>query len=120
LVVKAIATCSFGVKDNWERTKTQKFCKVRGISKFSHIFCKGNETLFNFGDVYVGTSKEKTITLRNPSPVSANFKIKRVEKNNGDCFDFSVVSGTVEPGSEYDIKVLFFSIRLNTRPLQLR
>jgi hypothetical protein len=105
--VEAVAVCSFGVKDKWGKTKRQKSCKVFGISKFSHIICNEIEPKFDFGEVYVGTSLSKTIILKNPSPVVANFKIKRVESNNGDCFDFSAVSGTIESGKQNEITVTY-------------
>lgn len=122
-VISAVALCSFGLKEQWERTKAVKATKIHAISKYSHLIIDGEKT-FDFGNVYVGSSVEKSIFLRNPSAVHANFKIKRAEKDNETCFDFSAISGRLEKQSTFEIKVwyfqfLIFLFRLNVLLLQL-
>ena len=103
-VIDAVALCSFGIKEQWEKSKVVKPTKIHGIAKYSHLIVEG-ETHFDFGEVYIGTTVEKSIVLRNPSAVHANFKIKRAEKDNDTCFDFSTIAGRVEKESTFEIKV---------------
>ncbi|KAJ3320632.1 hypothetical protein HDV06_005150 [Boothiomyces sp. JEL0866] len=106
MVMTAPATCTFGVKKQWEKSKVVKTAKVCGIAKFSHLIIQGNSKLFDFGDVYVGTTLEQTMILENPSAVHANFKIKKAHKDNDACFEFSTMTGTVESQSTLEIKFL--------------
>jgi hypothetical protein len=106
IVLEAVAVCSFGIKEEWERTKVVKAARVYGISKFSHLVCENQETEFDFDKVMVGTHSERRLILKNPSPVHANFKIKRTNKDADDCFSFSTVSGRIEAGSRMEISVL--------------
>lgn len=107
MVLDAVAICSFGVQNQWEKTKVVKSAKVFGISKFSHLICSGQEPVFDFGDVYIGTTSEKTLILKNPSLVHANFKIKRTQKDSDDCYNFSCMSGRVEAGAENEITIKY-------------
>ena len=102
-VYDAVAICTFGIKENWEKSKVVKSAKIFGIAKYSHLIV--GEKMFDFGNVPVGTTSEKVITLKNPSSVHANFKIKRGERDTSNCYDFSTISGRVEKGSSFDIKI---------------
>ncbi|KAJ3339409.1 hypothetical protein HDU91_001020, partial [Kappamyces sp. JEL0680] len=106
MVIDAVAICSFGVKEQWEKSKVVKSCHISGIGKFSHLVTEGPKTL-EFGDVYIGTSLEKSIVLYNPSTVHANFKIKKADKDNDTCFDFSTITGRVEKESRFELKIKY-------------
>jgi hypothetical protein len=110
MVLEGTAICAFGIKENWEKTKVVKTARVSGISKFSHLICDSNEPVFDFGKVNVGTYSEKKLTLKNPSPVHANFKIKKASKDNDECFTFSTMNGRVEAGSSVEIDIKYTPI----------
>jgi hypothetical protein len=105
MVVKAIATCTFGSQDNWEKSKITKTMTVEAISKFSHLVCSEKSLKLDFGNVHVGTSAEKKIVLSNPSNVVSNFKIKQGQRNNDDLFEFSMTSGSVQPNGNVELTV---------------
>ncbi|KAJ3087435.1 hypothetical protein HK102_011114 [Quaeritorhiza haematococci] len=72
--------------------------------------------VFDFGDVFIGRSVEKTFLLHNPSPVHANFKIRRAQSSSGSSsshdadaiasttyFHFSKTEGAVGTGKKSKI-----------------
>lgn len=108
LVVDAVVVCSFGDREQWEKSKVVKATKIIGIAKYSHLSIEGGEKLFDFGDVYVGTSVEKKIVLLNPSAVHANFKIKKSSSIDSDTsFDFSTIAGRVESGGKFEVTIKY-------------
>jgi cilia- and flagella-associated protein 65 len=108
--IEALALCSFGSQDHWEKTKVVKTARIKGISKYSHLICESSEPIFNFGKVFVGTSTEKKLVLKNPSPVHANFKIKKSRGDSDDFFSFSIISGRLEAGAKMEIGIKYTPI----------
>ncbi|KAJ2994628.1 hypothetical protein HDV02_001454 [Globomyces sp. JEL0801] len=107
MVISATAICCFGTKKNWDKSKVVKAAKVSGISKFSHIIIEGGQSRFDFSNVFVGTSAEKTMILKNPSAVHANFKIKKADKDADTFFEFSSVVGRIEANGKTEIKIKY-------------
>ncbi len=99
----------FGDKSRWIKSKVVQGLDITGIGKYAHISILSPATspLFDYGEVFVGKSVEKTFTLENQSIVPANFSIKRAERQGHPYFDFSMTTGTVPIQGRLDIKVSY-------------
>ncbi len=106
-MLNAVGICTFGEKEQWQRTKASTATKISAISKYSHIAIKNGQTEVNFGSVDIGKSLDKKIILENPSNVVANFKIKCIENDPDNYFAFSVTSGTIKSNSTVEITITY-------------
>lgn len=64
----------------------------------------------DFGDLIVGRTRQKNISLRNHSGVKCGFKIQRVESDCDPRFTFSVMGGVLAPNEELAIQVGYSSV----------
>jgi hypothetical protein len=78
---------------------------ITAVAKFSHLSLENNS--FAFGSVYVGKTNMKTLTIKNESPVFANYKIRPVDRNADSSFIFSSSNGCVPPQGSTEIQVTF-------------
>lgn len=106
-VLTAIAVCTFGTRDQWEKSKVVQSASIYAIGKYSHISVESNIKIFEFGDVFVGKNSEKKLVLENYSAVHANFKIRKAEKDTDPYFEFSSLSGTVTSKKSVELLITF-------------
>ncbi|KAJ3300829.1 hypothetical protein HK104_000022 [Borealophlyctis nickersoniae] len=114
-VYTAIAVCTFGDKDQWEKSKVTQAMTIEGIGKFSHLTIEGNVKEFDFGDVFVGHTAERKFVLVNSSAVHANFRIKQAERDTAPYFEFSTLSGTVAEGKSVEVTVTYTPVAAGMR-----
>lgn len=106
-VLTAVAVCTFGTREQWEKSKVVQSATVYAIGKYAHISIEEDNKLFNFGDVFVGKTLEKKLVIQNYSSVEANFKIRKTEKDTDPYFEFSSTSGTVPAKKSIELLINF-------------
>jgi hypothetical protein len=77
--------------------------KLSGTGKYSHIRILGDISKFDFGEIFIGRSAEKRFFIENPSIVPANFVIRKAEQETDPYFEFSHLSGTIQPKGKVEI-----------------
>jgi hypothetical protein len=78
---------------------------LRGVAKYP--FLAADVQVARFGDVLVGRTIERTVTLRNLSAVKTAFRIRRIESDCESQFAFATYAGRIGAMEDVPLKVAF-------------
>eukprot|EP00163_Fabomonas_tropica_P000177 TRINITY_DN10121_c0_g1_i2.p1 TRINITY_DN10121_c0_g1~~TRINITY_DN10121_c0_g1_i2.p1 ORF type:complete len:1868 (-),score=465.54 TRINITY_DN10121_c0_g1_i2:72-5675(-) len=82
--------------------------QLLGVCKYPHLSVDGEKELtLDFGDIFIGKSKELTFDLYNPTSVYAAYDIKTVSSFHSELFTTTPSQARVEPGATQTVTVKY-------------